>query len=139
MIAKTLREMQRNYAIAFMARALYNASNELIAEKLRVSPAEAGVFCNIGYSLLRHPARAQLLVDVLIDTVDGALVIDRELRDLIRSWCLEEMFATLCGQCGRPIEASGYLYWNVGRPRQYCSNACRQKAYRARRRAESSS
>ncbi|MFD7978762.1 hypothetical protein [Streptomyces sp. NPDC059071] len=133
LIAEALRTMKRNYAIAFLARVLYNASNELIAEKLDVSPAEAAAFCSIGHSYLRHPSRSQALTDILGDTVEGALVIDTGLRDLIHSWRLGEMFATLCGQCGCPIEATGSPYGNAGRPRRYCSNACRQAAYRARR------
>ncbi|MFJ4343325.1 hypothetical protein [Streptomyces sp. NPDC088915] len=137
LIAETLRTMKRNYAIAFLARILYNASDELIAEKLHVSPEEAASFCRIGHSSLRHPSRSQGLRDVFDDTGEGALVIDRGLRDLIRSWCLEEMFAPLCGQCEHPMESPGSLYGTVGRPRRYCSNACRQKAYRARHRTGS--
>ena len=33
-----------------------------------------------------------------------------------------------CRMCGRPVPASG-----TGRPRLYCSPACRQRAYRGRR------
>lgn len=134
-IAESLRTIKRNYAIAFLARVLYNASDELIAEKLHVSPDEAAAFCSIGYSSIRHPSRSHGLRDVLDETGDGVLVIDRGLRDLIRSWYLEEMFAPLCGQCERPMETIGPLYGSAGRPRRYCSNACRQKAYRARQRA----
>ncbi|MFF9638701.1 hypothetical protein ACF1D2_29485 [Streptomyces bacillaris] len=139
LFAASLRDLNPNYAIAFLARVLYNASDELIAEKLHVSTAEAATFRSIGHSAIRHPSRSHGLRDVLDETDDGALVIDRGLRDLIRSWCLEEMFAPLCGQCGRPMETIGPLYGSAGRPRRYCSNACRQKAYRARQRAGPSS
>lgn len=50
---------------------------------------------------------------------------------------LEEMFASECRQCGRRYTPEGLRRPRVGqggRPRQYCSNACRQKAYRERRR-----
>lgn len=36
-----------------------------------------------------------------------------------------------CAVCARRLPASG----GVGRPRAYCSSACRQKAYRRRREA----
>lgn len=137
-IAESLRTMKRNYAIAFLARVLYNASDELIAEKLHVSPDEAAAFCSIGYSSIRHPSRSRGLRDALDDTTEGALVIDRGLRDLIRSWCLEEMFAPLCEECECRMATVVPLYGSAGRPRRYCSNACRQKAYRARQRARPS-
>ncbi|MER7599407.1 hypothetical protein [Streptomyces hydrogenans] len=126
--------MKRNYAVAFLARVLYGASYELIAEKLHVSKEEAVVSCGIGASLLRHPSRSQRLRDVLDDSDEGALIVDKGLRDLIRSWHLEETFASLCRQCEQPMEIVGSVYENVGRPRRYCSNACRQRAYRARKR-----
>ncbi|MFJ2825847.1 hypothetical protein ACIO7M_32765 [Streptomyces toxytricini] len=77
--------MKRHHVIATLARAFYNASDELIAERHRVSPAKAADFCRIGQSQLRHPSRARLLNDVLDDSGEGALVIDKGLRDLIRS------------------------------------------------------
>ncbi|MFS0696749.1 hypothetical protein [Streptomyces nitrosporeus] len=126
--------MKRNYAVAFLAKVLYGASYELIAEKLYVSQEEAVDFYHTGASLLRHPSRSQRLRDVLYDSDEGALIVDKGLRDLIRSWHLEETFASLCRQCGQPMETIGSVYANVGRPRRYCSNACRQSAYRARKR-----
>ncbi|MFI9005607.1 hypothetical protein ACIGNX_00050 [Actinosynnema sp. NPDC053489] len=38
-----------------------------------------------------------------------------------------------CQQCGRALTAP-----TTGRPRRYCSSACRQRAFRARRSAERS-
>ncbi|MFF6888703.1 hypothetical protein ACFY9F_36635 [Streptomyces sp. NPDC012421] len=134
LLVEVLRTMKRNYAVAFLARILYGASYELIAEKLRVSEGEAAVFCRIAASSLRHPSRSQRLREVLDDSDEGALIVDRGLRDLIRSWNLEEMFASLCRQCEQPMETVGSVYENVGRPRRYCSNACRQRAYRVRKR-----
>ncbi|GHG35342.1 hypothetical protein Shyd_82000 [Streptomyces hydrogenans] len=134
LLVEALRTMKRNYAVAFLARVLYGASYELIAEKLHVSKEEAVVSCGIGASLLRHPSRSQRLRDVLDDSDEGALIVDKGLRDLIRSWHLEETFASLCRQCEQPMEIVGSVYENVGRPRRYCSNACRQRAYRARKR-----
>jgi endogenous inhibitor of DNA gyrase (YacG/DUF329 family) len=55
-------------------------------------------------------------------------------RDLWRqaaaseTWRLGSAGAARCLACGQPIEASGR-----GRPKQYCSSACRQSGYRRRR------
>ncbi|MET9347691.1 hypothetical protein [Streptomyces termitum] len=136
LITETLRTMEREAAIAFLARVLYHASDKLIAEKLHVSLDEANDLVSRGHSKLRHPSRAQRLRDFVDDAEEGALVIDNGMRALIRSWHLEEMFATLCVQCERPVEVAWSLPGRAGRPRRYCSNACRQKAYRARQRQE---
>jgi hypothetical protein len=37
--------------------------------------------------------------------------------------------AVPCGWCGRPVDQPG----QVGRPRRYCCQACRQRAYEQRR------
>ncbi|MGW7596177.1 hypothetical protein ACWGK9_44965, partial [Streptomyces rubiginosohelvolus] len=38
-------------------------------------------------------------------------------------------YETPCPQCGNPVSRPA----STGRPRTYCSDACRQRAYRARR------
>lgn len=49
-----------------------------------------------------------------------------------------------CAACGATlIDRTGYRGWTAGYrrrrlDRRYCSDACRQRAYRARKRAESS-
>ncbi|MFD5848175.1 hypothetical protein [Streptomyces chartreusis] len=55
---------------------------------------------------------------------------EEDLRALLHDWQIEERFAPRCRQCQAPFarRASGGR-----RPREYCSNACRQKAYRRRR------
>jgi hypothetical protein len=40
---------------------------------------------------------------------------------------LRNSSTAVCRKCGRVFEAT-----SLGRPRRYCSNACRQAAYRAR-------
>jgi hypothetical protein len=106
----------------------------VIAAGLGVTPADARRLVSLGASSLRHPSQVWVLreypgLDVLL--------IDKGLRTLIREWQLQETFAPKCRQCGgryileRP---RGPLNNEGGRPRKYCSNACRQKAYRERRR-----
>lgn len=54
--------------------------------------------------------------------LDGVEVLI-EHRDKIRDESRDET----CGECGRPLEPAA-----SGRPRVYCSRACRQRAYRKR-------
>ncbi|MFY0516135.1 hypothetical protein ACOMD4_37980 [Streptomyces anulatus] len=140
LMAKALLGMKRRSAIAILARVLYNASDELIAEKLHVTPFDAYRLTSVGISQLRHPSRSFLLREVSVEMDEGVLVIDRALRSLLEAWRMEEMFGALCSACQRPLEIPFAAGWSfdrtrrAGRPRSYCSNACRQKAYRVRRR-----
>ncbi|MFE7214544.1 hypothetical protein ACFU93_32300 [Streptomyces sp. NPDC057611] len=131
-----LRSVSPQRAKAFLAWVLYGASDELIGEKLGVTPAQARRLVSLGASSLRHPSHHGDIRDYL-DTDGQTLLIDKGLRALIREWRLEETFAPECRQCGRryTVERARDPWMNAGgRPRQYCSNACRQKAYRDRRR-----
>ncbi|MGW6122367.1 hypothetical protein ACWFRF_25190 [Nocardia sp. NPDC055165] len=45
--------------------------------------------------------------------------------------------AGICKQCPNPVKhPSDHLPHVTGRPREFCSNACRQQAYRNRKRAQ---
>jgi hypothetical protein len=133
---EALRSISQQQAKAFIAWVLYGASYEVIGEKLGVTPERAHQLIGKGASVLRHPSRLSTMRDYL-DTDGQTLLIDEGLRALLREWRLEEMFAPECRQCGRrytPESVRGPRVGQGGRPRQYCSNACRQKAYRERRR-----
>ncbi|MEU4314340.1 hypothetical protein [Nocardia sp. NPDC024068] len=98
-------------------------------------------------SQLRHPSRAMLLDRVLRDLTDDEIHgITRHLeRIALRdadaaplSWCkyhgwTEPLGFPQCGGC--PCEVPPEIFGDLaplGRPRKYCSNACRQRAYRRR-------
>ncbi|MFE7635117.1 hypothetical protein ACFU7Z_13945 [Kitasatospora sp. NPDC057518] len=73
-------------------------------------------------SILRHPAGYQLVAE-LADGVPPALVSQLEK--------LERALLRECATCQRNVlPPAGPV---GGRPRKYCSDACRQAAYRARR------
>jgi ferredoxin len=137
-LADTLRSLGQERATVFLAVVLYNASVELVAEKLGLEVGRVIRHFSIAVSALRHPSRSQRLRDYMweLDSLDPTILIDDQLRALIRDWRLQEMFEPLCRQCGRPMSVawSAIGQPRTGRPRQYCSNACRQKAYRMRRR-----
>ncbi|MEV7381870.1 hypothetical protein [Streptomyces lydicus] len=50
---------------------------------------------------------------------------------------LAESLLVTCPRCARPFFPENKAAATGGRPRRYCSNACRQAAYRSRRRAAS--
>ncbi|MFH8620157.1 hypothetical protein ACH4E8_34455 [Streptomyces sp. NPDC017979] len=135
-ITELLRTIDRNYAVAFLAVVLYNASNERIAEELQIPLDEVPRLCSLGASFLRHPSRSMHVRESMSDADDGMLVIDAGLRALLREWRMEEKFAALCVQCRRPMDATWNKLQRTGRPRRFCSGACRQKAYRERRRPD---
>ena len=141
MLAETLRSLGKECATVFLAVMLYNVSTELVAEKLQLPRGEAERHISRAASVLRHPSRAATLREYMseIDSFDPTILIDEHLRSLIREWRLEEMFEALCRQCGHPMPAPPRTeIWQprTGRPRQYCSNSCRQKAYRMRSRRD---
>lgn len=130
-----LRSVPENHAKAFVAWVVYGASADVIGEKLGVESAEIIFILHRTASLLRHPSRSQPFRDLLFS--DGTtLMIDNGLRALLREWRLEELFAPTCAQCGSRYvpEQQNPLWQSGGRPRRYCSNACRQRAYRQRHR-----
>jgi hypothetical protein len=130
---QVLSSMPEQSAIAVLAQVLYGASEEEIGKRLGVMPERVRVLISKGVSMLRHPMWAQAW-QAYFDADSQTLVIDDGLRALIRKWRLGE-FAPVCSQCGHPYASEGLrLGSRGGRPRRYCSNACRQKAYRMRHR-----
>ncbi|MFF8572727.1 hypothetical protein ACF07F_24975 [Streptomyces sp. NPDC015237] len=136
-LAQALRQLGERRASVFLAVVLYNASPELIGEKLQMPPHTVRAAFGRAASMLRHPIRAQQLHLLAYEAgaFDAGALVDDELRALIREWRLEETFEPLCAACARPmpVPVIDPLQLRPGRPRRYCSNACRQKAYRARR------
>jgi AcrR family transcriptional regulator len=65
-------------------------------------------------------------------TLDGVELLVRRRRDETRDVNREAAAERCCATCGRPIGGTVR-----GRPRDYCSPACRQRAYRERRAVDS--
>jgi len=93
-------------------------------------------------SKLRHPSRSQVLRDYLdAETVRpvSASVRDRFLGEAadrepltwcdLHGWTIPDGAPRTCERCTCRLSSA-----EVGRPRKYCSDACRQAASRARRR-----
>ncbi|MEU7697162.1 hypothetical protein [Streptomyces sp. NPDC039028] len=131
-----LRSMERERAITLLASALYGARPTEIAHGLNQEWSSA----DIGISAALWHAGRRLSDTGLAGSwfpEDGdAIVIDEGLRALIREWKIEERFAPRCQQCDAPFARR---VKGGRRPQQYCSNACKQKAYRRRKAGESPS
>ncbi|MFG2097271.1 hypothetical protein [Streptomyces sp. NPDC048612] len=128
--AETLKTMKAHNAMAVLAYVLYGSTPQVIGQQLGITTFAAYRLLHQSLSALRHPSRSQGLREYS----DGEVVVDSELRTLIRHWDMER-FAPVCAQCASRYQPdhlhSPYVNYR-GRPRKYCSNRCRQAAYRAR-------
>ncbi|GGN81364.1 hypothetical protein GCM10011579_067850 [Streptomyces albiflavescens] len=126
-----LRSMNREQAETFLACALYGTTPKELSHALgqRWTSAFLGRSGAV-YQAYRHSLSLGVeLLSSWFPEGGDTIVIDEDLRALIREWRIEERFAPRCRQCDVPFarRAKGGR-----RPREYCSNACRQKAYRRR-------
>lgn len=98
-------------------------------------------------SRLRHPSRSQFLRDMLDDDVESLLsnartsALNHESRgnwhwcDRHEKWVVYSDEAAQCAHCPCGLltrREQDHTLTAPGRPRVYCSNACRQAAFRAR-------
>lgn len=113
-----------------LAVIVYGATPAEVARRMGISSSRAVNEVSMTMSIIRHPSRSFPLRDYLDD--DDELVIDGDLRALMRQWRIEETLVPRCAACDALLPPA--TAWE-GRPREYCSNACRQKAYRRRRSA----
>jgi hypothetical protein len=119
-----------------------NIPIRIVAEEMGISPKRATAQLIRANGKMRDPDRSERLKDWF-----GAaehLHLDRsesvEVRNLVEHW---EARIPRCERCGGDLVAPGRnqttsQWWlssrQGGRPRSYCSSACRQAAYRRRRR-----
>ncbi|MFH9871626.1 hypothetical protein ACH4NT_36815 [Streptomyces lydicus] len=125
-----LRTLSPQRAQLILAVVIYGANPAEVALRMGLSTAKATQMLWKTMGIMRHPSRSQVLRDYLPDEGDEELVIDSDLRSLIREWRIEETLVPRCATCDVLLPPA--RAWN-GRPREYCSNACRQKAYRRRK------
>ncbi len=118
---------------AFLAHAVYRAPVSVIADHLGQTVSETEYQLSRCRARLRHPGRAQALVDEM-DFGDGLMLTSPDLRRF-----LDEIRGLERGACEYCLEKD--VAWprhpeRGGRPRKFCSNRCRQAAYRMRRSAD---
>jgi hypothetical protein len=103
-----------------------------VARRVRCSTTEAVHLLNLGTSKIRHPSRGNEGLDEFLDAFASP---SAEVRDYIAMISLESV---TCARCRLPSFPDPTNYASAsGRPRKYCSNSCRQAAYRARKRESS--
>ncbi|WP_196425315.1 sigma factor-like helix-turn-helix DNA-binding protein [Amycolatopsis camponoti] len=116
------------------------------AALLGLSAAQVTRLEEEAFRLMRHPSRSQHLRDyvdsdvaVVPDTVRAGIMGKADAPTLGR--CARHGYfelatgSALCSICPCPITAARSAASHLGRPRDYCSNACRQASYRRRRQA----
>lgn len=98
-LSQMMSSFPEPYAIAVLARVLYDASWSAIGKRLGVDEDEARSHYTGGVLRLRRQSTAAEWEILRSDAGQGE-VIDEGLRILIRKWRLDE-FAPVCAQCGR--------------------------------------
>lgn len=107
---------------------VWGLSWQEISRRMGISEREAGILLNKTVSRFRHPSLVETIHEDLLDDVPAR-------SPELRSWAQEAAEAMLVTcTCGRRFLPENMFSLNGGRPPKYCSNACRQAAYRARRR-----
>ncbi|AVH54624.1 MULTISPECIES: hypothetical protein [Streptomyces] len=123
-----LRRLDQERASALLAYALYGANRADLARGLGIDKWVAQFTSQTALWQARLSKNHTNAWEFWAGDDGNSLVVDEELRALIREWNIEERFAPHCRQCRVVFERPK----SARRPREYCSNACRQKAYRAR-------
>jgi hypothetical protein len=134
-LSEVIASVSEDRAIAALAHLLYHCPLSAIARELDMSVEKARDVVYGTVSAIRHPSRSHPMRDYL-DEPDETITIDHGLRVFIRKHRLEERFRRRCPQCAEDLPRAS-ADWEPGRPRHYCSNRCRQKAYRQRKSAAS--
>jgi len=125
-VLDTLSEREAHIVLRYIARKESAAS---IAMYYGIPPRQVRKIARQVLSKLRHPYRSAPLrvTDSNGHPVDGDYVDIR--RGILGDG---DYHSYVCARCSRQV-VSVALPQAGGRPRKYCSDACRQAAYRARR------
>ncbi|MFF3068854.1 hypothetical protein [Kitasatospora sp. NPDC057936] len=140
-VTSALDRLPRETLIVMFAIHVYGLSTGQVTEYFGIPRKRVAHLAYSSLSIMRHPAGAG--VGLLQELQDGAVPRSADLPAFLNELGFGEIGAWTCRQCRRPNlpdrGADPYARAMGGRPRQYCSNACRQAAYRGRRSARPSS
>lgn len=157
-VMRTLSETRRQILVDVIVN---NLSASEIATKRGISKRQVRSEFNWGISSMRHPSRSQMLAGHTglsgPMSADAGPAIDQQvLRHILAGSALgldgitvnwtecdlhgwQQVLSTAAKCHGCPCElprgpdAFGYALSESGRPRKYCCDACRQRAYRRRK------
>lgn len=110
---------------------IWGISFQEACRRLGVSERDGQVVFGRAMSHLRHPSRSQDLREELDE--DGDPVKSVELRRWAEA--AGQGLVIICEHCGRRFVPEHLFKVTGGRPPRFCTNVCRQRAYRARKKA----
>ncbi|WP_329321621.1 hypothetical protein [Streptomyces sp. NBC_01262] len=130
-IAEVLEHLSRDQVVALLATRVYGLSDLQTSRRFDIPVNQIDRLSRTAMAWIRHPKR---LVAGFEAELDGVVATSADLQILLQKFGLAELEAApQCAHCKRPVLALHLYRPAVGRPRKYCSNACRQAAYRARK------
>jgi hypothetical protein len=103
----------------------------IVARELGMSPVKVRLTCSRAMSRLRFPTRSTLIRAFLDDDWQDR-IRSHGLRAKVETWV---KYQPRCLKCGSQMEVPLSYWYDMGRPRKYCSTSCKQAAYRDRKRA----
>ncbi|MEU7430749.1 hypothetical protein AB0B07_07765 [Streptomyces sioyaensis] len=106
---------------------VFNLSARETALRLQITECSVMGRLHRAMAKLRHTGQTISLKDEL---EDGRVPRAAEFRGRVDE--LAESILVTCPQCNRPFFPENKSMATGGRPRRYCSNSCRQAAYRKR-------
>ena len=128
-----LAQLPRDRQIVLLASTVYGLTDEETSRRFGIPLRRVRAMKGQVMSRFRHPMLGPQMVGALAE-LEGRVPISTELRGMLQDLGLAELDAPLaCAHCQRPAIAARISRSVGGRPRKYCSDACRQAAYRARR------
>ena len=131
-IAELLEHLSRDQIVALLATRMYGLSDLQTSRRFDIPVGQIGRLSRTAMAWIRHPKRLMAGFEA---ELEGVVATSADLQILLRKFGLAELEAApRCAHCKRPVIAPHHLDRPaVGRPRKFCSNACRQAAYRARK------
>jgi hypothetical protein len=126
-VLKTIRDRREVGMMVFIF--VWGISLQDASRRLGLSERDGERVLTRALAHLRHPSRSQSIRD----EADGDPLRSMELRRWAQA-AAQDMVVT-CAHCGHAFVPEHIFLMSGGRPPRFCSNACRQRAYRARKRA----
>ncbi len=126
-----LAELPRERLVVLLATAVYGLTDRETSERFGIPLDQVEGIKGQTMSRVRHPSRL-VSMDALAE-LDGVVPTSTEFRSMLQRLGLAQLDAPrVCAHCQRPAILPQVSRPAGGRPRKFCSSACRQAAYRAR-------
>lgn len=127
LIGEVLAAVNETEAALFVMVVVLGQPLQQAARLLDLPEEKAEARLSVVTSRLRHPSLSQRVGD---EFLDGQAAVSAQLRSWTRE--ISEALYPRCARCDAAFMPSGPSSSRGGRPRRFCSSACRQAAYRKR-------